>query len=105
MPQHVDEEHALTQPQDSTFKNVNELEEQAHHHAVEHNVPLRTKLLYLGAWFSLNLVLTMSNKAVLAQVCTNIFMASNITNIFSRRASLGFLQLYTLRLRRWDVLH
>lgn len=34
----------------------------------EHTVPLQSKLLFLGAWFSLNLILTISNKAVLATV-------------------------------------
>lgn len=35
---------------------------------VEHHVSLRTKLLFLAAYFFLNLFLTLSNKSVLGQV-------------------------------------
>lgn len=36
--------------------------------ALENNVTLRSKLLFLGAWFFFNLALTISNKAVLGKV-------------------------------------
>lgn len=36
--------------------------------AVEHNVTLRAKLLFLAGWFFFNLALTISNKAVLGKV-------------------------------------
>lgn len=38
--------------------------------AAEYEVPTRTKLFYLGAWFALNLILTIYNKAVLGEVRT-----------------------------------
>ena len=38
-------------------------------HGAEYSVPLRTKFTYLGLYFSLNLGLTLFNKAILDKVC------------------------------------
>ena len=38
-------------------------------HAAEYSVPARTKYIYLGLYFGLNLGLTLFNKAVLGKVC------------------------------------
>lgn len=62
------DEQYRTPISDDALKAARHLEAQPQTAAVEHNVSLRSKLLFLGAWFSLNLVLTISNKAVLAQV-------------------------------------
>jgi len=36
---------------------------------LEYSIPTQTKLMHLAAYFSLNLVLTIYNKAVLGEVC------------------------------------
>ena len=38
-------------------------------HAAEYRVPTRTKYMYLGVYFGLNLSLTLFNKAILGKVC------------------------------------
>lgn len=48
-----------------------DIEAQTPSTATEQTVSLRTKLTFLGAWFFLNLILTMSNKAVLQQVTSD----------------------------------
>lgn len=42
-------------------------------HAAEYSVPARTKYLYLGLYFGLNLSLTLFNKAVLGKASLEIF--------------------------------
>ena len=58
--------------------NTEDLESQRHadsketvsgKHAVEYSVPARTKYIFLGLYFALNLSLTLFNKAVLGKVC------------------------------------
>jgi len=41
---------------------------------VEHQVSLRSKMLFLVAYFLLNLALTLSNKAVLGKVCVSLIL-------------------------------
>lgn len=62
------EEQYRTPISEDALKTARYLEAQPRPVAVEHNVSLKSKLMFLGGWFSLNLILTISNKAVLAQV-------------------------------------
>ena len=56
-------------PEDGLLEEDRQLEAQAQSaEAVEHTVPLRSKLVFLIAYFLLNLTLTISNKAVLGKV-------------------------------------
>lgn len=57
----------------SISKRLSDLEQQPHSTAMEDNVSGRKKLSFLGGWFLLNLLLTMSNKAVLAKVYVFVF--------------------------------
>lgn len=42
---------------------------EAQKRAWEHTIPTSTKYIYLALYFTLNLVLTLYNKAVLGKVC------------------------------------
>lgn len=54
---------------DDLQKDPREVEaQQQNPQPVEHQIPLRSKLVFLGAYFILNLALTLSNKAVLGKV-------------------------------------
>lgn len=64
--------------------------------ALEHGVDTRTKFLYLGSWFALNLILTLYNKSLLQGVgdhstCWNIRDADHVCSSDFR----GFSQHYT----------
>lgn len=70
-PYHSDPEDVVTTPRSSEelIKEKGDVEAQPLSTKVdERQISLRTKFSYLGAWFLLNLILTISNKAVLAQV-------------------------------------
>ena len=90
---------------DSFVETAKNLESQSESSAVERSVSLRSKLLFLGAWLTLNLVLTMSNKAVLAQVREQCEWERCAIDMVFRQASHGFSPQSTLQLRRLDALH
>lgn len=56
-------------PNEGPSKEDRDLEAQIHPAlAVEHYATLRSRLLFLGAWFFLNMALTISNKVVFDKV-------------------------------------
>lgn len=67
-----DERSSSDQPTDGLLKESGDVEAQkdtsSSTTAVEHTVSMKSKLSFLGAYFLLNLALTLSNKAVLGHV-------------------------------------
>lgn len=63
--------HLLTEKTDLEAQSPEEDEQIASPSStgLEYSIPTRTKLMHLAAYFTLNLVLTIYNKAVLGEVC------------------------------------
>ena len=64
-------------------------------HAAEYSVPAKTKYIFLGLYFGLNLSLTLFNKAVLGKVCARILESSMTLCMLTMSQQFAFPWLLT----------